>query len=39
MASQAECERCFEAYVLVSTYIFRCSGARHCLNVLLQKAI
>jgi len=26
MASQAERERCFEAYVLIFTYIFRCSG-------------
>jgi len=26
MASQAECERCFETYVVISTYIFRCSG-------------
>ena len=33
MASQADCERCFEAYVVISTYIFRCSGWRHCFNV------
>jgi len=26
MASHAECERFFEAYVVISTYIFRCSG-------------
>jgi len=26
MASQAGCERCFEAYVVIFTYIFRCSG-------------
>jgi len=26
MASHAECEKCFEAYVVISTYIFRCSG-------------
>jgi len=33
MAGQAEGERCFEAYVVISTYIFRCSGWRHCFNV------
>jgi len=26
MASQSECERCFETYVVIFTYIFRCSG-------------
>jgi len=28
MASQAECERWFETYVVIFTYIFRCSGKR-----------
>jgi len=32
MDSQAECESCFRANVLIFTYIFRCSGKRHCLN-------
>ena len=27
MASQAECETCFQANVLISTLIFRCSGS------------
>ena len=26
MASQAECECCFQANVLIFTFIFRCSG-------------
>jgi len=26
MASQAECETCFQANVLIFTLIFRCSG-------------
>jgi len=26
MASHAECEKYFEAYVLISTYISRCFG-------------
>ena len=26
MASQAECESCFQANVLIFTFIFRCSG-------------
>jgi len=26
MASQAECEMCFETHVVISTDIFRCSG-------------
>jgi len=26
MASQSECERCFETYVVIFNYIFRCSG-------------
>jgi len=26
MASHAECEKCFEAYVVILTYVFRCSG-------------
>jgi len=26
MTSQSECERCFETYVVIFTYIFRCSG-------------
>jgi len=26
MDSHAECEKCFEAYVGILTYIFRCSG-------------
>jgi len=25
VASQSECERCFETYVVIFTYIFRCS--------------
>jgi len=33
MASHAECEKCFEAYVVILTYVFRCSGQRHSLNV------
>jgi len=46
MASRDECERCFEAYVVIFTYIFKCSGLRHCMTayrccfeVLLEKAI
>jgi len=26
MASQSECEKCFETYVVSFTYIFMCSG-------------
>jgi len=26
MASQAKCESCFQANVLISNFIFRCSG-------------
>jgi len=26
MASQAECESCLQANVLIFTYMFRCSG-------------
>jgi len=26
MASQSECEKCFEAYVMIFTNIFRCFG-------------
>jgi len=26
MASQSEGERCFESYIVIFTYIFRCSG-------------
>jgi len=25
-SSESECERCFETYVVIFTYIFRCSG-------------
>jgi len=28
MARQAECESCFQANVLIFTFIFRCSGQR-----------
>ena len=38
VASQAECETCFQANVLIFTLIFRSSGQRHCFN-LLEKAI
>jgi len=37
MVSQAECESCFETYVVIFTYIFRCSGKRHCFNVAASK--
>jgi len=33
MASQSECEKCFEIYVVIFTHIFRCSGKRQWLNV------
>jgi len=26
MANQSEGERCFESYIVIFTYIFRCSG-------------
>jgi len=26
MARQAECERCFETYIVIFTYVFMCSG-------------
>ena len=33
MASQAECESCFQADILISTFIFMCSGWGHTFNV------
>jgi len=36
MASHAECERCFEAYVVISTCIFRCSGNATASMLLLE---
>ena len=39
MTNKAECETCFHANVLIFTYIFRCSGYRRCLKVLLEKRL
>jgi len=36
MASQAECERCFEHYIVISTYIFRCLVNATALTLLLE---
>ena len=35
MTNQAKRERCFEAYVVIFTYIFRCSGLPHAGLMLL----
>jgi len=37
MVSQAESERCFEAYVVDFHQIFRSPGDRHCFNVVTWK--
>jgi len=36
MASQAECERYFEAFVVISSYIFRCFVNATALTLLLE---
>ena len=36
MASQAECESCFQANVLIFTFIFRCSANVTVLKLLLE---
>jgi len=33
MASQSECGKCFETYVVILTYIFKCSGLRDWFSV------
>ena len=38
MANQSERERCFETYVVIFTYIFRCSDQRHTVLTLLLRS-
>ena len=32
-SNESECERCFETHVVIFTYIFRCSGLPHSINI------